>query len=90
MNICDKVGYISGFLASAAFISMLVPPSFEPFVFVIWIVISIMFIEVARDWILKVAQKFYHFAKHVVSYVHNIWKQIIGNNENVGSTTELV
>ena len=90
MNICDKIGYISGLLASAAFISVLVPPSIEPFVFVIWIVISIMFIDIIRNWILKVAQKIYYFVKNGVSYIHNIWKLIIGNNDNIEATVELV
>ena len=71
MNICDKVGYISGLLASATFLSMLIPPSFEPFVFIIWIFISSMFIDVVHNWILKVAQKLYNSAKDVASNLHD-------------------
>ena len=89
-NIWDKVGYISGLLTSIAFISVLVPPSFEPFVFAIWMVISTMFVDVACNWILKMAQKFTQFTKDAISYVQNIWKQIIKSNDHVGGTTILV
>ena len=71
MNICDKVGYVFGLLASATFLSMLIPPSFEPFVFIIWIFISSMFIDVVHNWILKVAQKLYNSAKDVASNLHD-------------------
>ena len=84
MNICDKIGYIFGLLASTTFISMLIPPSFEPFVFVIWILISSMLIDVVRNWILEVTQKLCNFAKDVVSYLHDsfissIFIDVVGN-----------
>ena len=85
-SICDKVGYISGFLTLAAFISMLIPLSFAPLVFAIWIVVSIMVIDLVRNWILELAGRLYNFFKDKVSLVQNILKSTIEANRE-GATT---
>ena len=84
-TICDKVKCTSRFLTLIAFITMLVLHYFEPLVFVIWIVISIMFIDFVCNWILKVTLKLYKISKDATSYIHNILKSIIETN-NEGAT----
>ena len=81
-KICDLIGYISGSLASAAFLSILVPPSLVPFVFTIWMLQSSLYIDNVRDKIFNVTQKFNHcFSNDAISYVHNIWNCIIKSND---------
>ena len=57
-KLCDLIGYISGSLTSAAFLSILVPSSLVPLIFIICILQLPLYFDDARDRIWKVVQSF--------------------------------
>ena len=79
-KICDQIGYISGSLAYATFLSILVPKSLQPLIFIIWVLHSPLYIGGVRKWILNMTQKLHNYLSNGAIYVCNIWNNIIGSN----------